>query len=1147
MISSVLVLVPFIAGINALNDWSVPCTTGECSYDLPNTNNSASGSLKIWGSNTAITDITTAADWQILGCNSTALQQDIRLVCMNDPDDPNSKCAHLYQDIGAVNKIVRLPEDCGASAFARVSKSWVPDDQSIPSSVRRRLVRRDGKAPVVKALSLDTNFDQVDYSKTGPVNIAIQGANVPGAPNDIQTPPPVAAPTTAGSASRMRLAVSVKDGIDNAAGAVKDAATDAAGAVKDAATAVGDKVADAATAAAGAVKDAATDAASKVEGAATKAESAVKGAATKAEGKAKDAASKAKSAVKGAATKVESKAKDAATKVASDAKAAATKVAGAAKAAASDVADAAKSVANNTIDISKELDLKPLVFNKNINLVNSNINCGKVSASLQVDMDANANAQVSFTVAATGTIVPPKMTKFGVVAGLTANVAGTMTMTADVTGHVDSGKIQLVNLGIPGLDFPGLLTIGPSFTVSAQVVGDVDVVMDMTVGINMDVNNAQLAFPPDDSNKPLSSAFSIGDTPLTVNAAPDVTATGTLTGHLIPSLNLGVSALGGKAKAQIFLDLDTNAALQMNLDGSASATKVITPPAIAASGNDTTTDDGTSDDTTATDDSTDGSDTSDDGSSTDSSSDSTGELFQTDDGELVDADGNPVDQNGAPLPDGASPIFVDQDGNIISGGDSSDNSTSTDTGSADSSNSTSTDTGADSSNSTDTSGELFQTDDGELVDADGNPVDQNGAPLPDGEAPIFVDQDGNIISGGDSTDNSTSTDTGADSSNSTDTSASGELFQTDDGELVDADGNPVDQDGAPLPDGASPLFVDQDGNLVDAPTSDNSTSTDSGDAKQKRADDAQAQLFQGDNGELVNEAGDPKKKSDENGKALGPNDPPVFVDADGNVVDGPTNSTTTDDGSDSGASTDQIFQTDDGELVDANNNPVDASGNLLGAGDAPVCEDQDGNVIDCPASVTDNAAATNGTDSASTGGEVFQTDDGELVDADGNPVDADGNPLADGEAPICEDQDGNVIDCPASVTDGTDTTTDDTTTDGTDTTKSLGGCINVNAAVSVNAGAEGSFFGLFDKFANAQLFNKNFKIFTKCFGDQATAAATATDSASAATASSTGTTQRRSVRPTTLERRISLTCPLANSKKLGVTKGTVKSSSIKTV
>ncbi|KAJ7908122.1 hypothetical protein B0H13DRAFT_2498575 [Mycena leptocephala] len=81
-----------------------------------------------------------------------------------------------------------------------------------------------------------------------------------------------------------------------------------------------------------------------------------------------------------------------------------------------------------------------------------------------------------------------------------------------------------------------------------------------------------------------------------------------------------------------------------------------------------------------------------------------------------------------------------------------------------------------------------------------------------------------------------------------------------------------------------------------------------------------------------------------------------------------------------------------------------------------------------------------------------------------------------------------------------------TTHDGIDTTKSLGGCINVNGAISVNAVLRAaslvslfaslpptrvhsntpSLPGLFDKSANAQLFNQNFKIFAKCFGDQAT-------------------------------------------------------------
>jgi hypothetical protein len=52
----------------------------------------------------------------------------------------------------------------------------------------------------------------------------------------------------------------------------------------------------------------------------------------------------------------------------------------------------------------------------------------------------------------------------------------------------------------------------------------------------------------------------------------------------------------------------------------------------------------------------------------------------------------------------------------------------------------------------------------------------------------------------------------------------------------------------------------------------------------------------------------------------------------------------------------QLFQTEDGESVDKGGNPFDAEGNLLKDGDAPVCADTDGNVIACPAGVTDNVA-----------------------------------------------------------------------------------------------------------------------------------------------------------------------------------------------
>ncbi|KAJ6483567.1 hypothetical protein C8R47DRAFT_1017685 [Mycena vitilis] len=438
---SFIAILPFLAIVDAANDWAVPCITGECSYDIPTTNGSASGTVTIWGSQDSITDITAAADWEILGCDPNALSQDIRLVCKSD--DPDSKCSHLYQNIGAENKLVRLPENCGSSAFARVAKAWVPEDQSIPSTVAARLVRRDGTQPQVKALSLDTNFDAVDWSKTGAVNIAIQGANVPGGSGTIQIPP-----------SRRNTRLSQR----GLFGFVKNAI---------------------------------------------------------------------------------------------------------------------KSIASNSIDVNKSVDLKPLDLDKKFTLLNKSIKCGAVNAKVNADVDAKVHAVASVGVAAQGTIIPPKLTDIAFITGLNAQVTGTLSMTADVAGSISSGSITLLNLGIPGLDFPGILTVGPSFQVDAKATANFDVNLDLTTDIALDIKNAKLTFPPGSGDAPDAKAFSIGDTPVTLSASPDVKATGSVAVHLIPSLQLGISALGNKAKADIALSLDASASMQLSLEASADLETVI--------------------------------------------------------------------------------------------------------------------------------------------------------------------------------------------------------------------------------------------------------------------------------------------------------------------------------------------------------------------------------------------------------------------------------------------------------------------------------------------------------------------------------------------------------------------------------------------
>lgn len=105
--------------------------------------------------------------------------------------------------------------------------------------------------------------------------------------------------------------------------------------------------------------------------------------------------------------------------------------------------------------MNKSLALPPISIDKSANLFNDSISCGALTASVSVDVDGKADANVTLGVAASGTIIPPKLTQFQVFADFTADLDGTLTLTADATGTLDSGKITLFELPIAGLDFPG--------------------------------------------------------------------------------------------------------------------------------------------------------------------------------------------------------------------------------------------------------------------------------------------------------------------------------------------------------------------------------------------------------------------------------------------------------------------------------------------------------------------------------------------------------------------------------------------------------------------------------------------------------------------------------------------------------------------
>lgn len=471
-----------IPHVQAANDWSQPCFSGVCSYDLPATPDGASGTLKIWGAETAIADITQAAGWEILSCDPQSLAQDLRIVCKTS--DSSDGCAKLFAspnagaagaarraaassspsasasaaeasgtalpsdgtEEGAVGKVVRLPQSCGKSAFARISKAWIPTDQSIPPSVARRLVRRDGETPQVKAITVDVDFGADSDARHGPVGFAIVGANFPGA------------------AAKGDLDTS-SIGVNNSASARRSFSRIYA-------------------------QRGFTDF----------------------------------------------------------------------------VTDAVDSVTSlNDFDVDKSTTLKPFDVDKTFNLIDQQIKCTApapvaglnssvgVSGKIKVDVDAKVHAVVSLGVVASGTVIPPKVEDFGITSGMTANVDSTIIMSAGVGGTLDSGKIKLFEVGVPGLDFPGVLSIGPTFQINAQAKASLDLDVDMTVGVKYNIDKAEFTFPKGGSK---GGSFTPGDTPLKLSVQPSGTATGTIEAHLIPSLNLGIDALGGTVGAGVFVNLD---------------------------------------------------------------------------------------------------------------------------------------------------------------------------------------------------------------------------------------------------------------------------------------------------------------------------------------------------------------------------------------------------------------------------------------------------------------------------------------------------------------------------------------------------------------------------------------------------------------
>jgi len=161
-------------------------------------------------------------------------------------------------------------------------------------------------------------------------------------------------------------------------------------------------------------------------------------------------------------------------------------------------------------------------------------------------------------VVAAGTLIPPSFSEFALHIGLDSNIDASLRIVADILGQVSSGSITLFQVGIPGVDFPGILELSPEF----ELISRIDATFELTnieavVDLRFDLSSIGLVFPPQVSSQ--AGAFTPGSNQLTLSAIPDTGASFEAMAHLIPQFEIALVALGGIVSTSVFLNVDASA------------------------------------------------------------------------------------------------------------------------------------------------------------------------------------------------------------------------------------------------------------------------------------------------------------------------------------------------------------------------------------------------------------------------------------------------------------------------------------------------------------------------------------------------------------------------------------------------------------
>ncbi|KAJ7636719.1 hypothetical protein FB45DRAFT_1056018 [Roridomyces roridus] len=196
--------------------------------------------------------------------------------------------------------------------------------------------------------------------------------------------------------------------------------------------------------------------------------------------------------------------------------------------------------------------------------------CPNFQSSLDISVSGFAQVSSMFGYYLEAKIVPPSIQQAYVYFKAGAGAEAAFTITGVASASWDSGRYELINFGFPGLYYPGLLTLGPSLHLYGELSGELSLSGTYKTSVMYNFPSLDLSFSKQDSNagqsnfgQPVQPTSNFGT--VDYNVGWNVELTGSADVHLVPSLQLGISILGGSLlDGQVFVEADLFAGLSIS-------------------------------------------------------------------------------------------------------------------------------------------------------------------------------------------------------------------------------------------------------------------------------------------------------------------------------------------------------------------------------------------------------------------------------------------------------------------------------------------------------------------------------------------------------------------------------------------------------